>query len=74
MKLLGLDINSREHNHISLSDVLFLDQENNYKKLCEHLVQHNIDAVIIGNNGYGSKRNIPVIKKLIQRLGIQILN
>ena len=29
MKYLGLDINSREHNHISLSDGLFFNQENN---------------------------------------------
>lgn len=72
MKYLGLDINSREHNHISLSDGLFFNQENNYEELCEHLVQHDIDAVIIGNNGYGSKRHIPVIKKLIKRLGIQV--
>ena len=72
MKYLGLDINSREHNHISLSDGLFFNQENNYEELCEHLVQHNIDAVIIGNNGYGSKRHIPVLKKIIKRLGIQV--
>ena len=49
MKYLGLDINSSEHNHISLFDGLFFNQENNYEKLCEHLVQHNINAVIIGN-------------------------
>ena len=72
MKYLGLDINSREHNHISLFDGLFFNQENNYEELCQHLVQHNIYAVIIGNNGYGSKRHIHVIKKIIKRLGIQV--
>ena len=71
MKYLGMDINSREHNHISLSDDLFFNQDNNYEELCKHFVKHNIDAVIIGKNGYGSKRHIPVIKKLIKLLGFK---
>ena len=72
MKLLGLDINSGEQNHISLSDGCFFNQENNYKQFVDHLMQQKIDGVVIGINGYGSRSIVPVIKKVIERLNIEV--
>ena len=72
MKLLGLDINSGEQNHISLSDGYFFNQDNNYKQLVDHLVKQKIDGVVVGINGYGSRSIVPVIKKVIERLNIEV--
>ena len=72
MKLLGLDINSGDQNHISLSNGHFFNQENEYKQLIDHLMQQKVDGVVIGINGYGSRKIVPVLKKVIQRINIVV--
>ena len=64
MKLLGLDINSGDQNHISLSNGHFFNQENEYKQLIDHLMQQKVDGVVIGINGYGSRKIVPILKKV----------
>ena len=72
MKLLGLDINSGDQNHISLSNGHFFNQENEYKQLIDHLMQQKVDGIVIGINGYGSRKIVPVLKKVIQRINIAV--
>ena len=72
MKLLGLDINSGDQNHISLSNGHFFNQENEYKQLIDHLMQQKVDGVVIGINGYGSRKIVPILKKVIQRINIVV--
>ena len=72
MKLLGLDINSGDQNHISLSNGHFFNQENEYKQLIDHLMQQKVDGIVIGINGYGSRKIVPVLKKVIQRINIVV--
>ena len=72
MKLLGLDINSGDQNHISLSNGHFFNQEDDYKQLIDHLMQQKVDGVVIGINGYGSRKIVPVLKKVIQKINIVV--
>ena len=72
MELLGLDINSGEQNHISLSNGHFFKHENDYKQFVDHLMRLKIDGVVIGINGYGSRNIVPVSKKVIQRVNIEV--
>jgi len=78
-KYLGMDINSREHNHISLSDGLFFNQENNY----EESLKYYKDLELISKNNrekidsyVGSLTNYYFLKKFdsVQYYSQQINN
>ena len=50
----------------------YLNQENEYKQLIDHLMQQKVEGVVIGINGYGSRKIVPVLKKVIQRVYIVV--
>ena len=50
----------------------FFNQENEYKRLIDHLTQQKVDGIVIGINGYGSRKIVPVLKKVIQRINIVV--